>query len=282
MKDLDPQHDIQWCPGCGDFGILTAIKMAIVQENWNPKDVVICSGIGCSGKTPHYVKTYGFEGLHGRSLPPATAIKFANHTLNVFAVGGDGDGYGIGMGHFIHSMRRNVDITYIVHDNTVYGLTTGQASPTSEKGFKSKSTPHGTIEIPVNPLRLALSAGCTFVARGYAGDPKGLAKLIALGAKHRGFALIDVLQPCVTYDKVHTYDYYKAAIYSLEEKGHNPADVKAAYEIAGQWGKPMPVGIFFQSQRPTYTDELKQLHDKPLVDQDISNIDIYPIIKEFE
>ena len=282
LKDLDPQHPIQWCPGCGDFGILNAVKMAVVQAGWDPKDVVTVSGIGCSGKLPHYMKTYGFEGLHGRALPAATAIRFANHRLIVIAVGGDGDGYGIGMGHFIHSMRRNIDITYLVHNNTVYGLTTGQTSPTSEKGFRSKSTPHGAIEIPVNPLRLALSAGCTFVARGYAGDPKGLSQLIVKGVQHKGFSLIDVLQPCVTYDDVHTYEYYKQVVYNLADKGHDTSNFQAAYDRAGDWGKPTSIGLFFETKRPTYTEELKQLKDKPLVDQDISNIDISAIVKEFE
>ncbi len=266
---------------CGDFGIVVSVRAAISNLGLAPENVVLASGIGCSGKLPHYVKTYGFEGLHGRALPPATAIKLANHSLTVIAVGGDGDGYGIGMGHFIHTLRRNVDLTYLVHNNQVYGLTTGQTSPTSEKGYKSKSTPNGALEEPVNPLALAIAGGATFVARGYSGDMKHLTELIMEGVKHRGFALIDVLQPCVTYNKIQTYAYYQQRCYKLTPENHDKTDYKAAFDKAHEWGDKIPIGIFYQTQKPTYEDGLPQIKEKPLCKQDISNVDIGPILEEY-
>ncbi len=268
---------------CGDFPILLSIKTAISELGLDPKDVVVVSGIGCSGKLPHYVKTYGFEGLHGRALPPANAIKLANRNLIVIVVGGDGDGYGIGMGHFIHSMRRNLDIVYLVHNNQVYGLTTGQASPTTFKGTESKSTPFGVIEPPVNPLTTALSSHCTFIARGFAGDVKHLTELIKEGIKHKGFAFIDCMQPCVTYNKINTYKYFQDRCYKLSKDNHDPSNFQAAQEKATQWEREdkIPIGIVYQTQRQTYEDELPQIAEKPLVKQDISNVDIEPLMDEF-
>lgn len=279
----EPTHKIQWCNnGCGDFGILAAVKSAISQLGIEPKDVVVASGIGCSGKLPHYVKVYGFEGLHGRALPPATGIKLANHKLTVYAVGGDGDGYGIGMGHFIHSMRRNIDITYIVHNNQIYGLTTGQTSPTSEKGFKTKSTPSGVIEIPVNPMTLAIASGCTFVARTFAGDLKHMTQMMVEGTKHHGFALIDVLQPCVTYNKLNTYEYFQKRCYKLDEAGHDPTNYHAAITKALEWGEKIPIGVFWKEERSTYEDELPQIHEVPACKQPIDNVDITSILEQYE
>lgn len=277
----EPDHTIQWCPGCGDFGIVVSVRAAISNLGLEPEKVCIVSGVGCSGKLPHYVKTYGFEGLHGRALPPATAIKLANHELTVIAVGGDGDGYGIGLGHFMHTLRRNVDISYIVHNNGVYGLTTGQTSPTSVKGYQSKSTPHGVLEEPINPLALAIAGGATFVARGYSGDMKHLTWLIEESVKHRGFALIDVLQPCVTYNKTQTYAFYQQRCYKLTPENHNKADFKAAFEKANEWGDKIPIGIFYQVSKPTHEEGLPQIKDKPLVKQDISNVDISAILDEY-
>ena len=206
MTELNTIDRPNWCPGCGDFGILMALKGAIVELNIEPENVAIISGIGCSGKVPHWIRTYGLHGIHGRALPVASAVKLTNHELTVFAVGGDGDGYGIGMCHFIHAMRRNINMTYIVHNNMIYGLTTGQTSPTSEKGTRTKSTPSGAIEVPVNPMALAISSGATFVARTFAGDVKHLQKTIVDAVKHRGFSLVDVFQQCVSYNHVNTYD----------------------------------------------------------------------------
>jgi 2-oxoglutarate ferredoxin oxidoreductase subunit beta len=277
---LNNSNPIQWCPGCGDFGILIAIKGALVKLGIEPYQAVIVSGIGCSGKLPHYIKTYGFEGIHGRALPAASAINMANHELTVIAVGGDGDGYGIGMGHFIHTLRRNFDITYVVHNNEIYGLTTGQASPTTKKGIKTKSTPFGSIEQEVNPIMLALAAGATFVARGYSGDIPYLSNLIAEGIKHKGIAFIDVLQPCPSWRKDLPYELYQQKIYKLEQEGHDPTNLSAAFQKAQETDR-WPVGIFYKTEKPTYTDEIPFLKQKPLVKQDISNVDISKIVEEF-
>ena len=270
-----------WCPGCGNFGILMAVKAAMNDLNLEPHKVLLVSGIGCSSKLPYFVKTYGFQSLHGRPLPVATAAKLANHSLTVVAVAGDGDGYGEGTNHFIHSLRRNVDMTYVVHNNMVYGLTTGQTSPTSEKGFKTKTTPDGVIEVPINPIALAIAAGATFVARGFAGDVNHLKKLVMAGIQHRGFALIDVLQPCVTFNKVNTYEFYRQRCYKLEESGHNTSDKNAAFAKSQEWGVRIPIGIFYQAQRKCYEDELPQIKDTPLAMQDISHVDISKAVEEF-
>ncbi len=270
IADLSTNDKPNWCPGCGNYGILMAMKQALVSLNIPPHNTVVVSGIGCSGKIVHWLKTYGFETLHGRPLPVATGIKLANNRLTVIANGGDGDGYGIGGNHFIHSLRRNPDITYIVHNNMVYSLTTGQTSPTSQKGFKSKSTPFGVIELPVNPLKVGLAMGGSFIARGYAGDLAHLSKIIAAGIKHKGFSLIDVLQPCVVFNKVNTYDFYKKRVYKLEEEGHNVRDVEAAWRKADEWGERIPIGIFYTDDRESYEQDLPQLAKKPLALQELN------------
>lgn len=281
MIDLSTEDKPNWCPGCGDFGILLALKGALVELSIEPENAVIVSGIGCSGKVPHWIRTYGLHGIHGRTLPVAAAAKLSNHELNVFAVGGDGDGYGIGMCHFIHAMRRNIDMTYIVHNNMIYGLTTGQVSPTSEKGMKTKSTPSGVIEVPVNPIALAISSGATFVARSFAGDVKHLQKTIVSAVKHRGFSLVDVFQPCVSFNLVNTYDWYKQRVYDLETAGHNPPDKMAAFVKSQEWGEKIPIGVFYKVLVPTYEDELPQIKDAPLVRQSIENVDISRLMEDF-
>lgn len=237
-----------WCPGCGDFGILSSVQSALLELGLRPDQVAIFSGIGCSGKTPHYVNAYGIHTLHGRVLPYAIGAKLANPRLEVIAVGGDGDGYGIGAGHFVNAGRRNVDLAYIVFDNGVYGLTKGQASPTLRLGVKTKSLPKPNINEAVNPIALALAAGYTFIARGYAYDVRHLKELIKAAVKHRGLALVDVLQPCPTYNDINTKEWYAGEdrldpvtkkpmprVYKLEEEGydpvvHNPSDPKELAE----------------------------------------------------
>ncbi len=281
VMQLNNTNKCQWCPGCGDFAILLALKNAIADMGLENHQVCVASGVGCSSKLPHYIKTYGFEGLHGRSLPPATAIKLANRELEVFAVGGDGDGYGIGMGHFIHTCRRNIDMTYIVHDNQIYGLTTGQTSPTTEKGTKTKSTPHGAIEVPVNPMALAIASGATFVARGFSGDMKHLVSLIKQAAQHKGFAIIDVFQPCVTFNKVNTFQYFQQRVYKLDGTDYDPTDKMKAMEKSFEWGDKIPIGVLYKEERPTYEDELPQIAKVPLVKQPIDNISIDKLMDEF-
>ncbi|MHC4601311.1 MAG: thiamine pyrophosphate-dependent enzyme, partial [Planctomycetota bacterium] len=213
-----------WCPGCGNFGIQASLKRALLSLDLRPHQVLMSSGIGCSGKMVHWIRVNGLHGLHGRTLPLAMGMKLANHELVVIAEGGDGDGYSEGMSHFIHASRRNVNLTYVVHNNGVFGLTTGQVSPTGEKGFVSSTTPGGSIEAPFLPAALAISAGATFVARGFSGDIDHLASLLAEGIRHEGFAFIDVLQVCVSFHPAKSYTWYQERVYKLEEAGHDPAD----------------------------------------------------------
>ena len=271
-----------WCPGCGDFGVLNALQRALAELKLEPKDVLVVSGIGCSSNLPGFTTTYGFHGIHGRALPVATAAKLANHKLEVVVTVGDGDGYGIGMGHFIHAMRRNPDITMIVMDNQIYGLTTGQASPTSMKGHKTKSTPYGVVDEPINPIALAIAGGATYVARGFSGDPAHLAMLIKNGILHKGFALIDVFSPCVTFNKLNTYDWFRQRIYKLEDVGHNPKDIDEAFKKAREFGPKIPIGLFYVTEKPTYTDYFEILKDIPLVNQPLpSEEEAKEILEEF-
>lgn len=271
-----------WCPGCGNFGILTALRNALADSGLEPHQIIIVSGIGCHGGIVDWVNANGFHSIHGRTLPVATGIRLANHELKVVAMFGDGDGYGIGIGHFIHAMRRNIDITGIGHNNKMYSLTTGQTSPTSDKGFSTKSTPFGVIELPVNPLTLALSSGATYIARGFAGDAPHLRKLIADGMAHKGFALVDVLQPCVTFNYVNTFDFYKQRVYKLEEdKGYDPENKAAAYERAVEWGERIPIGLFYREKRPTYEDEVVTIRDMPLYKRPVAGVDITKTMDQF-
>ncbi len=265
---------------CGDFGILIALKGAIAKLGVPAHETVVVSGIGCSGKLPHYIKTYGFEGIHGRALPAATGIHLANDRLTTVAVGGDGDGYGIGMGHFVHAMRRNLNITYVVHNNEIYGLTVGQTSPTTKQGVKTKSTPHGSIEKEVNPLMMALAAGATFVARGFSGDIPYLTDLIMQGVRHRGIALIDVFQPCVTFRKDLPYELYQKKIYKLETEGHDQTSLEQAMKRAQEYER-WPVGVFYRQEKPLYTDEIPFIKEKPLVKHDISDVNIDKFVEEY-
>lgn len=235
--------DIAWCPGCGNFGILGALKQALAELEIAPQQLVIASGIGQAGKVPHYLKCHFFNGLHGRALPPATGIKAANPLLTVIAEGGDGDMYGEGGNHLVHAIRRNPDITCLVHDNMVYGLTKGQASPTSQCGFKTPVQVEGVSDMPLNPIAQAIALDASFVARAYIGDPDKTKEIIKKAISHRGFALVDIFQPCVSFNKVNTYDWFKANTYYLEES-HDPSDRVAAFRRAIETEK-LPLGIFY-------------------------------------
>lgn len=281
LADLKTVGQPNWCPGCGNFAIWHALKSAIVELRLEPHNVVIFSGIGCSSKMPHWVNTYGFHGIHGRPLPIATGARLANNNLTVIAVGGDGDGYGIGIGHFIHSMRRNLNITYIVTNNQVYGLTTGQTSPTSDKGFTTKSTPTGVIEMPINPIALAIASEATYISRGFSKEMKHLTKLIVDGVRHEGFALIDVLQPCVTFNRKNTYEWFSKRVYKLEETDHDVTNKQAAFLKSLEWNGRIPIGLFYREIRPTYEDELPQIAEAPLVRQRIEEINITALMDEF-
>jgi 2-oxoglutarate/2-oxoacid ferredoxin oxidoreductase subunit beta len=256
-----------WCPGCGDFGVVAAVEMALKRLKIPSHNVVIVSGIGCSSNLPHFLSSYGFHAIHGRALPVAEGIRWANHELTIIATGGDGDGFGIGAGHFIHTMRRNVDMTYVTMDNQIYGLTTGQASPTSMMGHKTKSTPTGVIENPIDPISLALAAGATYVARAFSGDVKHMADLVAAGIQHKGFAFVDALSPCVTYNKINTFDWFRQRVYKLESSGHDPTDINQAWARSLEWGEKVPIGLFYKTDKPTYEDLEEVLQAGPLARQ---------------
>lgn len=269
-----------WCPGCGNFGILTALKNALVALEFQPYRVLMVSGIGQAGKLPHYTKGNVLNVLHGRTLPAACGAKIANPELIVIAVGGDGDGYGEGGNHFINAIRRNHDITYLVHNNQIYGLTKGQTSPTSDFGFVTKTTPHGA-DIPVNPLALAIAAGASFVARGFAGDIDHLSQLIMRGIQHRGFALIDVLQPCVSFNHKNTYAWYRERVYKLEENGYEPGDKIVAFEKAQEWGDKIPIGVIYKEERAPYEERLSALKRGLLVRRELDLMQAEKLLEEF-
>jgi 2-oxoglutarate ferredoxin oxidoreductase subunit beta len=266
VKDFKGRVDPDWCPGCGDFGVLHALKQAIAELGLYPNEVLTISGIGCSSNLPGYINTYGMHTLHGRALAVATGAQLGNHRMKVIVTGGDGDGYGIGGNHFLHTMRRNVDLTYIVMDNQVYGLTTGQVSPTSIKGMKTKSTPFGSVENPVNPIPLAIAGGATYVARGFTGQIRHLTELIKGGIQHRGFALIDTFSPCVTFNKDNTHEFFKQRTRKLEDQGHDPTDFGHAIEKGYEWGEEIPIGLFWKRDDLPSLDQLEPVleDDTPL------------------
>lgn len=240
-----------WCPGCGNFGILRAFKQAVAELKLAPHRFTIVSGIGQAGKFPHYTRCNTFNGLHGRALPVATGIKLANTTMPVIAVTGDGDGYGEGGNHLIHAIRRNIDVKMFVHDNQVYGLTKGQASPTTMQGMKTKAQPHGTRSEPLNPLALAVALDCSFVARSYAGDLEHLAAMMKEAIGHKGFALLDIFRPCVTFNRVNTYQWFVDRVYRLDPS-YDPADRAGAFAKALEFGDRIPLGVIYRNDRPPF------------------------------
>lgn len=275
VKDFANHVKSSWCPGCGDFGVMAALKQALVQLGIPPHRAAVISGIGCGSKIVDYMRVNGFMTLHGRPLPVATGVKLANPDLHVIVVNGDGDGYGIGGNHFMHTARRNPDITHVVENNQIYALTKGQYSPTSERGFKTSTSPQGAAEHPVNPLLLALAAGATFIARGFAGEPKQLASLIAAGIQHKGYALIDVLQPCVTFNKLNTYEWYAERIFRVDElEGYDPGDFEAAWRTALMWGDQIPVGIIYRREDlSSYEAFVPALERGPVVHDPFERVD---------
>ncbi len=279
LLDYESSVPNAWCPGCGNFGILRAVKKALVDLNLELWRVLFVSGIGQAPKLPHYTKGNVFNGLHGRTLPAATGAKIVNHDLVVIGIDGDGGAYGEGVQHLLATARRNVNLTYLVHNNQVYGLTKGQASPTSELGFITKTTPLGAIQ-PLNPLMLALASDISFLARGFAAEIDHLAGLIKAGVQHHGFALIDILQPCVSFNHVNTFAWYKQRVYKLDES-YNPTDKAAALLKAQEWGDKIPIGVIYKQDRPVYEENLPQLKDLPLVKQPIEPTRIEKLMDEF-
>lgn len=269
IKPFDTPTTNTWCPGCGNFSILMTVKQAIAELELPREEVVAVTGIGCHGKITDYINVNGIHTIHGRVLPVATAIKIANDRLTVLGFAGDGDAFNIGIGHFPHAARRNVNMTYIIHDNLIYGLTTGQTSPTSKQGFVTKTSPRGEWSVAINPLTQALTSHVSFVSRTFAGEPQHMKEVLKKAIKHQGFALVDVLQPCVTFNRVNTYQFYKERIYKLEEEEHDLSNWSEAYKKAEEWGDRIPIGIFYQEERPTYEKNFPALEKGPLIDQSL-------------
>ncbi|HCX2113508.1 TPA: 2-oxoacid:ferredoxin oxidoreductase subunit beta [Staphylococcus aureus] len=270
FKDFRNNVKPNWCPGCGDFSVQAAIQKAAANIGLEPEEVAIITGIGCSGRLSGYINSYGVHSIHGRALPLAQGVKMANKDLTVIASGGDGDGYAIGMGHTIHALRRNMNMTYIVMDNQIYGLTKGQTSPSSAVGFVTKTTPKGNIEKNVAPLELALSSGATFVAQGFSSDIKGLTKLIEDAINHDGFSFVNVFSPCVTYNKINTYDWFKEHLTSVDDiENYDSTDKQLATRTVIEH-ESLVTGIVYQDKEtPSYESQIKELDDTPLVKRDI-------------
>jgi len=270
-----------WCPGCGNFPILKTFKDVMVALGLEPHQITIVSGIGQAAKLPHYTKCNTFNGLHGRALPVATGIRLANHAMPVIVTTGDGDCYGEGGNHLMAAMRRNINVKLFVHDNQVYGLTKGQASPTTNEGMVTKNMPFGVLSGQFNPMALAVALDCSFAARAFAGDTEHLKGIMKAAMEHKGFALVDILQPCVTFNKVNTYEWYKQRIYHLETS-YDPADRKEAFVKALEWGDRIPIGIIYQNSRPTFEERLPVIAEKPLVRQEqFPGARIEKTLKEF-
>lgn len=268
-----------WCPGCGNYAIWASLKNAFLKMEWNYSDFVVVYGVGCSGNMTDFVKSYGFHSLHGRAIPTAIGIKIANHKLPVVVIAGDGDCYGEGGNHLLHAARGNHDIKVIIHDNRVYGLTTGQVSPTADKGFKSKSTPSGIIETKLNPLALAITQGATFVGQGFAQDIPHTTEIISAGFRHKGFTLINILQPCVTFNKINTYQYYRDHTYKLGQDYRSGDKIEALQKVINN--EKIPLGILYKEEKLAYHESLPQLKDQVLVEKQGRSGSWDDLIKEF-
>jgi 2-oxoglutarate ferredoxin oxidoreductase subunit beta len=275
--------DMAWCPGCGNFPILKILKQALVELEIEPTRLVLVSGIGQAAKIPHYFKTNCFDGLHGRALPPATAIKAANPHLTVIAESGDGDMYGEGGNHLLHTIRRNPDITNVVHNNMVYGLTKGQASPTSQPGFKTPVQVAGVFLEPFNPLAVAIALDASFVARAFAGDAEQTKEILKKAVTHKGYALVDILQPCVTFNKTNTYQWFKEHCYYLEES-YQPQDRTGAFKRATEKGK-LPLGVFYVKPNKATFEENVGIYrddDRPLYQREPDIEKLRNLIQSFK
>ncbi|ALN76311.1 2-oxoacid:ferredoxin oxidoreductase subunit beta [Staphylococcus agnetis] len=270
FKDFRNNVKPNWCPGCGDFSVQAAIQKAAANVGLEPEEVALITGIGCSGRLSGYVNSYGVHSIHGRALPLAQGVKMANKDLTVIASGGDGDGYAIGMGHTIHALRRNMNITYIVMDNQIYGLTKGQTSPSSAPGFITKTTPKGNIEQNVAPLELALSSGATFVAQGFSNDIKGLTKMIEDAIQHDGFSFVNVFSPCVTYNKINTYDWFKVHLTSIDDiEGYDASNKQQAIQTVIEHESLLKGIVYQDTETPSYESQIEGLSDQPLAHQDL-------------
>lgn len=269
-----------WCPGCGNFPILRTFKEVMVELGLEPHQFMVVSGIGQAAKLPHYTRCNTFNGLHGRTLPVATGIRLANHSMHVVITTGDGDCYGEGGNHFMAAIRRNVNMKLFVHDNQIYALTKGQPSPTTGEGTKAKNVPYGVAIGQFNPMATAVALDCSFAARAFAGDTEHLKAMMREAMDHKGFALIDILQPCVTFNKVNTYEWYRRRVYHIEA-GYDPEDRAAAFKKALEWGDRIPIGVIYRNHRPVYEERIPMISEKPLVQQQFDDTKIQKTIKEF-
>jgi 2-oxoglutarate/2-oxoacid ferredoxin oxidoreductase subunit beta len=273
--------ETEWCPGCGNFNIIEALKEALEKLGKKPHEVLVVGGIGQAAKTPQYINTNGFCGLHGRALPPAIAAKIVNNDLTVVVNTGDGDSYGEGGNHFIHNIRRNVDITHFVHNNQIYGLTKGQASPTTDVGHITGVQVLGSMNEPLNPVLLAISLGAGFVARAFSGDKEHLASVMAEAIKYKGYALVDILQPCVSFNKVNTFQWYNKRVYKTDE-GYDVTDRLRAIEKAMEWEERIPIGILYRKEKQTFTDKIEFLKGgQPLIDKETDIKKVRGFIEDF-
>ncbi|EOV3295632.1 2-oxoacid:ferredoxin oxidoreductase subunit beta [Staphylococcus pseudintermedius] len=271
FKDFRNNVKPNWCPGCGDFSVQAAIQKAAANVGLEPDEVALITGIGCSGRLSGYVNSYGVHSIHGRALSLAQGVKMANRDLTVIASGGDGDGYAIGMGHTIHALRRNMNITYIVMDNQIYGLTKGQTSPSSAPGFVTKTTPKGNIEQNVAPLELALSSGATFVAQGFSSDIKALTKIIEDAINHDGFSFVNVFSPCVTYNKINTYDWFKENLTAIDDiENYDVSNKQAALQTVIEHDSLVKGIVYQDTTTPSYESQIDGLAETPLAHQDLN------------
>lgn len=269
-----------WCPGCGNFPLRKALVSALQELRLAPEQVVMYTGIGQAAKMPHYIRVNGFNGLHGRALPPSLGMRVANPGLKVIVESGDGDTYGEGGNHLLHNIRRNPDLTHLVHDNQIYGLTKGQASPTTGPEQATSVQPNGITAQPFNPIRFALGMRASFVARGFVGEQDHLKELIKTAIEHRGYALVDILQPCISFNKVNTYQWYQQRVYKLAQD-YNPNDYRVAIAKAEEWGERIPLGVIYREERPVFRDYLQQLDDKPLVEKSVQPADLEYLLEDF-
>ena len=282
VEEFKKTQETAWCPGCGNFGLRNCLVQVLKELDVNPSEVVMFSGIGQAAKTPHYINVNGFNGLHGRSLPPAIGQRVANHQLKVIVESGDGCSYGEGGNHLLHNIRRNPDLVHLVHNNQIYGLTKGQASPTSEEEMKTVIQPEGVTAEPFNPVRFALGLNVSFVARGFVGESDHLKAIMKEAFLHRGYALIDILQPCVSFNKINTWQWYQERVYQLDED-YDAHDYSAAVKKAQEWGEKIPLGIIYRQEKPVFKDNFSPLKEKPLMEQEtISEEKFAELLTEFK
>ncbi len=281
QEAYEPNRDTAWCPGCGNFPLRQVLVDTLSAMELAPSEVAMFTGIGQAAKMPHYININGFNGLHGRALPPALGMRIANPEMKVIVESGDGDTYGEGGNHILHNIRRNPDLAHLVHDNQIYGLTKGQASPTTGEGMKTGVQPNGITARPFNPIKFAVAMEASFVARGFVGEKEQLQKLIRKALEHRGYALVDILQPCVSFNSVNTYQWYSKRVYQLGDK-YDPTDYQAAVNKAEEWGAEIPLGIIYQEERPIFRDQHPQLSDGSLVGSKENPADKEELLADFK